>query len=230
MNLIEWKCSHYEYDAKKIKQAYGGQPIDKLLGPGEHMGGMTHGVGWGARNYHPGKGAGENTDYGDGNLFFLEYLAGGGWSRRPFSVEHYVNTHWKKQYEGWHNGQCRGCKAWLDTMVRFVVVLQVTKVTLDFRRSANAPRCGAGRRTPLRRGARFITGEYRTGEAAPRLHRLQPPRALPRQCGASRQRCLLRIRSKESRRRGRASLSPCADAGRCSPTWSAASPSARPAA
>jgi hypothetical protein len=85
------------------------------------MGGMTHGVGWGARNYHPGKGAGDNTDYGDGNLFFLEYLAGGGSSRRPFSIEHYVNTHWKKQYEGWHNGQCRGCKAWLDTMVRSVV-------------------------------------------------------------------------------------------------------------
>ena len=25
-----------------------------LVGPGEKMGGETHGVGWGQRNYHPG--------------------------------------------------------------------------------------------------------------------------------------------------------------------------------
>jgi hypothetical protein len=31
--------SHYEYDAIKIKQAYGAA-IDKYLGPGEKMGGM----------------------------------------------------------------------------------------------------------------------------------------------------------------------------------------------
>lgn len=46
--------SHYEYDAIKIKQAYGGKSIDTLLAPGERMGGSTHGVGWGQRNYHPG--------------------------------------------------------------------------------------------------------------------------------------------------------------------------------
>ena len=46
--------SHYEYDAPKIKQAYNGI-IDEYMAPGEQMGGQTHGVGWGARNYHPGK-------------------------------------------------------------------------------------------------------------------------------------------------------------------------------
>ena len=29
------------------------------MGPGEAMGGTTHGVGWGRRNYHPGQKAGE---------------------------------------------------------------------------------------------------------------------------------------------------------------------------
>ena len=46
--------SHYEYDAKVIKSAYGGT-ISEFMGPGEKMGGSTHGVGWGRRNYHPGK-------------------------------------------------------------------------------------------------------------------------------------------------------------------------------
>ena len=55
--------SHYEYDAKKIKQAYGGT-ISQYMAPGEQMGGQTHGVGWGARNYHPGTQKGDQTDYG----------------------------------------------------------------------------------------------------------------------------------------------------------------------
>jgi phosphoglycolate phosphatase-like HAD superfamily hydrolase len=46
--------SHYEYDAPKIKEAYGGT-ISKFMGPGEMMGGETHGIGWGKRNYHPGE-------------------------------------------------------------------------------------------------------------------------------------------------------------------------------
>ena len=45
--------SHYEYDAATIKQAYGGT-ISEYMAPGEQMGGTTHGVGWGRRNYHPG--------------------------------------------------------------------------------------------------------------------------------------------------------------------------------
>ncbi len=49
--------THYEYDAKKIKQFYG--MIDKYYAPGEKTGGETHGIGWGARNYHGGNGRGE---------------------------------------------------------------------------------------------------------------------------------------------------------------------------
>ena len=45
--------SHYEYDAPTIKKAYGGI-ISEYMAPGEQMGGTTHGVGWGRRNYHPG--------------------------------------------------------------------------------------------------------------------------------------------------------------------------------
>ena len=45
--------SHYEYDARVIKSAYAGT-ISEFMGPGEKMGGSTHGVGWGRRNYHPG--------------------------------------------------------------------------------------------------------------------------------------------------------------------------------
>lgn len=65
--------THYEYDAKKIKQFYG--QIDRYYAPGEKTGGQTHGVGWGQRNYHDGNGrgppkrAGEQTDYGDCNTF-----------------------------------------------------------------------------------------------------------------------------------------------------------------
>lgn len=66
--------SHYEYDAKVIKQAYAGT-IERYMGPGEAMGGTTHGVGWGRRNYHPGQKAGDQTDYGEYNLLGLEFLA-----------------------------------------------------------------------------------------------------------------------------------------------------------
>jgi len=50
--------THYEYDAAKIFKAYGNRPLDKFMSPGEMMGGQTHGIGWGERNYHPGKRAG----------------------------------------------------------------------------------------------------------------------------------------------------------------------------
>ncbi|CAE8593209.1 unnamed protein product [Polarella glacialis] len=69
--------SHYEYDATVIKKAYGGT-ISRYMAPGESMGGTTHGIGWGRMNYHPGQGAGDQTDYGEYNLLILEHLA-----RRP---------------------------------------------------------------------------------------------------------------------------------------------------
>ena len=67
--------SHYEYDAPTIKAAYGGQGLRGYMAPGEHLGGTTHGVGWGRRNYHPGQAAGDGTDYGEYNLLMLEFLA-----------------------------------------------------------------------------------------------------------------------------------------------------------
>ena len=71
--------THYEYDAQKIKKFYGA--IDRYYAPGERTGGETHGVGWGARNFHDGNGrgppkrAGEGTDYGDYNVLMLEHFA-----------------------------------------------------------------------------------------------------------------------------------------------------------
>jgi ADP-ribosylglycohydrolase len=87
--------SHYEYDAKKIKTAYGGTMIERYMAPGEQMGGQTHGVGWGARNYHPGTKAGDQTDYGEYNILVLEHLA----QNRPgqnFEIADLL-PHWKKR-------------------------------------------------------------------------------------------------------------------------------------
>uniref|UniRef100_A0A7S0P1C2 ADP-ribosylhydrolase ARH3 n=2 Tax=Calcidiscus leptoporus TaxID=127549 RepID=A0A7S0P1C2_9EUKA len=39
------------------------------------MGGTTHGIGWGRRKYHPGQRKGDQTDYGEYNVFALEFLA-----------------------------------------------------------------------------------------------------------------------------------------------------------
>jgi len=66
--------SHYEYDAKAIKIAYGGA-ISEYMAPGEKMGGSTHGVGWGRRNYHPRQNKGDQTDYGLYVMLALEYFA-----------------------------------------------------------------------------------------------------------------------------------------------------------
>ena len=67
--------THYEYDAKKIKQFYG--MIDKYYAPGEKTGGETHGIGWGARNYHGGNGRGEPKKAGGYHkdcVFILLYM------------------------------------------------------------------------------------------------------------------------------------------------------------
>lgn len=98
--------SHYEYDAKKIYEAYGGKPIEKFMSPGEHMGGETHGIGWGQRNYHPGKSAGDTTDYGDYNILVLEHLAATADPARGFVVAEIV-PHWQNRLENsWGSWIC----------------------------------------------------------------------------------------------------------------------------
>lgn len=98
--------SHYEYDAQKIFKAYGEKAIEKFMSPGEMMGGQTHGIGWGERNYHPGKRAGGTTDYGDYNIVVLEHLAATADPSRSFSVAAMI-PHWMNRLEnGWGSWIC----------------------------------------------------------------------------------------------------------------------------
>ena len=102
--------SHYEYDAEKIVEAYGNKPIEKYMSPGEMMGGQTHGIGWGERNYHPGKKSGGTTDYGDYNIMVLEHLSSISDIPRPFDVADMI-PHWMKRLEN-------GWDSWICTMTR----------------------------------------------------------------------------------------------------------------
>jgi ADP-ribosylglycohydrolase len=94
--------SHYEYSAPKIREAYGGaKTLPKYMAPGEQMGGETHGIGWGARNYHPETVAGDQTDYGEYNVLVLEHLAK--ITPQTFTVEGFIpdwkdriTTSWKQ--------------------------------------------------------------------------------------------------------------------------------------
>lgn len=98
--------SHYEYDAQKIYAAYGEKPIEKFMSPGEMMGGQTHGIGWGERNYHPGKKAGGTTDYGDYNILVLEHLVAISEPAREFNVATMI-PHWMNRLEnGWGSWIC----------------------------------------------------------------------------------------------------------------------------
>ncbi|MDQ7044925.1 MAG: ADP-ribosylglycohydrolase family protein, partial [Sulfurimonas sp.] len=98
--------SHYEYDAIKIYNAYGDKPIEKFMSPGEMMGGQTHGIGWGERNYHPGKKAGGTTDYGDYNILVLEHLAQIAEPKRAFEVSG-ILAHWMNRFENsWGSWIC----------------------------------------------------------------------------------------------------------------------------
>ncbi len=98
--------SHYEYDAQKIFKAYGDKPIEKFMSPGEMMGGQTHGIGWGERNYHPGKSAGGTTDYGDYNVVVLEHLSSTAVPARAFDVSTMIG-HWMNRLEnGWGSWIC----------------------------------------------------------------------------------------------------------------------------
>ena len=102
--------SHYEYDAQKIYEAYGKKSIEKFMSPGEMMGGQTHGIGWGERNYHPGKKAGGTTDYGDYNILVLEHLAATADPAREFDVAALI-PHWM-------NRLTNNWGSWICTMTR----------------------------------------------------------------------------------------------------------------
>ena len=105
-------ATHYEYDAVKIRKFYGA--IDAYYAPGEKTGGETHGVGWGARNFHDGNGngpakrAGENTDYGDYTLLVAEHLAHAPYSR-TFDVDAFL-PRWRDALGAW--------RSWICTMTK----------------------------------------------------------------------------------------------------------------
>ena len=116
--------SHYEYDAPKIKAAYNGNTISQYMAPGEHMGGQTHGVGWGARNYHPGTKSGDQTDYGEYNVLVLEYLAATV-PQRPFSVEDFIPM-WQQRLTGdWKQWVCSQTKQTYQQIQQNVPVNQL---------------------------------------------------------------------------------------------------------
>lgn len=101
--------THYEYDAVKIKKFYGN--IDRFYAPGEKTGGQTHGVGWGARNYHNGNGvgpakkAGECTDYGDYNILVLEHLAATADRPRRIDLDEFI-PRWQRALQKWRSWIC----------------------------------------------------------------------------------------------------------------------------
>lgn len=101
--------THYEYDAKRIKQFYG--VIDRYYAPGEKTNGQTHGVGWGARNYHNGNGngpakrAGEQTDYGDYNILILEHLASTADNPHALDISELIPT-WQRAMRSWRSWIC----------------------------------------------------------------------------------------------------------------------------
>mmetsp|Transcript_15858 Transcript_15858/g.34551 ORF Transcript_15858/g.34551 Transcript_15858/m.34551 type:complete len:408 (-) Transcript_15858:126-1349(-) len=102
--------SHYEYDAAKIKEAYDGEVIDEYMAPGERMGGETHGVGWGARNYHPGTVKGDQTDYGEYNVLVLEHLSRSVDDPHPFDVSEFIPVWQQRLSNGWKQWTCTQTK------------------------------------------------------------------------------------------------------------------------
>jgi len=114
--------SHYEYDAQKIYQAYGNKMIDRFNSPGEMMGGTTHGIGWGERNYHPKKKAGGTTDYGDYNILILEHLASISDDKKDFDVESLL-PHWVDRLENdWGSWICTMSRETYDQVKKNVAV------------------------------------------------------------------------------------------------------------
>lgn len=90
------------------------------------MGGSTHGVGWGRRNYHPGQKKGDQTDYGEYNMLTLEYLAersarGGAAADidAPIDLTDYLPV-WRKRLESdkWGAWRCTQTKQALQMVQR----------------------------------------------------------------------------------------------------------------
>merc|ERR1719409_2643359 len=76
------------------------------------MGGTTHGVGWGRRNYHPGQKKGDQTDYGEYNLLMLEYLA----ARKkagPVDLKELIPM-WQQRLNNWGAWKCSQTKQTLQ--------------------------------------------------------------------------------------------------------------------
>lgn len=117
--------SHYEYDAKKIFKAYGNKVIDDFMSPGEMMGGETHGIGWGQRNYHPGKSAGGSTDYGDYNILVLEHMSYLAKENKEFSLKSLI-PHWMNRFEkNWGSWVCTMTKETYSQVKQNVPLLNV---------------------------------------------------------------------------------------------------------
>ena len=120
-------ATHYEYDAVKIRKFYGA--IDRYYAPGEKTGGETHGVGWGARNFHNGNGngpakrAGENTDYGDYTLLVAEHLAGSSVSA-TFDVASFI-PRWQEALGAWRSWICTQTKQTYQQVQRGAPVAQL---------------------------------------------------------------------------------------------------------
>lgn len=83
------------------------------------MGGSTHGVGWGRRNYHPGQKAGDQTDYGEYNILVLEHLAKRKEKSAPIDLKDLV-PHWRKRLESqsWGAWRCTQTKQTLEQVAR----------------------------------------------------------------------------------------------------------------
>ena len=120
-------ATHYEYDAVKIRKFYGA--IDRYYAPGEKTGGETHGVGWGARNFHNGNGngpakrAGENTDYGDYTLLVAEHLAASSVSS-TFDVASFI-PRWQEALGAWRSWICTQTKQTYQQVQRGAPVSQL---------------------------------------------------------------------------------------------------------
>lgn len=148
--------THYEYDAVRIRQFYG--EIDQYVGhawtrngrspltfaihsyslphhfryyaPGQKTGGQTHGIGWGARNYHGGNGrgaakrAGEQTDYGDYNLLLLEHWSATAESPRDIDLTELI-PRWQERLLTWRAWMCTQTKQTLQQVQQGVPLTQI---------------------------------------------------------------------------------------------------------